>query len=209
MFGMRHGMRNERDGEGRHHGRYHAGPRGGGRFGRDDGPRGWGGDEEGRGPGFGRGGGRRRMFDGGELRLVLLKLIAEKSRHGYDLIRAIEERTNGAYAPSPGIVYPTLTLLSDMGLIGEQASEGARKLFEITAEGTAHLEQNANDVAAMFARLDALGAIRERTDAMPIRRAMHNLKSVLMHRLGEGLDKDKLHEAVAMIDEAARKIERL
>jgi len=149
------------------------------------------------------------MFDGGELRLVLLKLIAEKSRHGYDLIRAIEERTNGAYAPSPGIVYPTLTLLSDMGLIGEQASEGARKLFEITTEGTAHLAQNANDVAAMFARLDALGAIRERTDAMPIRRAMHNLKSVLMHRLGEGLDKDKLHEAVAMIDEAARKIERL
>jgi len=207
MFGMRHGMRHERDGEGRHHGRHHAGPRGGGRFGRDDGPRGWGGDEE--GPGFGRGGGRRRMFDGGELRLVLLKLIAEKSRHGYDLIRAIEERTNGAYAPSPGIVYPTLTLLSDMGLIGEQASEGARKLFEITTEGTAHLAQNANDVAAMFARLDALGAIRERTDAMPIRRAMHNLKSVLMHRLGEGLDKDKLHEAVAMIDEAARKIERL
>lgn len=210
MFGFRHHQQDHR-GEGRIHGRHggghHAGPRGRGGFGRDGGP-GWGEEAPGFTPGFGRGG-RRRMFDGGELRLVLLKLIADKPRHGYDLIRAIEERTNGAYAPSPGIVYPTLTLLSEMGLIGEQSSDGARKQFEITPEGTAHLAENAAEVAAMFARLDALGAERERTDAVPIRRAMHNLKSVLMHRLGAGLDKDKLHEAVALIDEAARKIERL
>jgi hypothetical protein len=61
----------------------------------------------------------------------------------------------------------------------------------------------------MFARLDALGEMRERTDAVPVRRAMHNLRSVLMHRLGEGLDKEKLLDAVALIDEAASKIERL
>jgi DNA-binding PadR family transcriptional regulator len=204
MFGRHH--QDER-GEGRFHGRHgghhhFGGPRGRGGFGRDSG--GWSED----GPGFGRGG-RRRMFDGGELRLVLLKLIADRPRHGYDLIRAIEERTNGAYAPSPGIVYPTLTLLTEMGLIGEQSSDGARKQFEITADGTTHLTENAAEVAAMFARLDALGAERERTDVVPVRRAMHNLKSVLMHRLGEGLDKDKMHEAVALIDEAARKIERL
>ena len=71
---------------------------------------GWGGDEWGGGGRHGRGG-RRRMFDSGELRLVLLKLIADQPRHGYDLIRAIEELTNGAYAPSPGVVYPTLTML--------------------------------------------------------------------------------------------------
>jgi DNA-binding PadR family transcriptional regulator len=209
MFGRHHeDHRGDDRMHGRHGGHHHAGPRGRGGFGRDGGP-GWGEDGPGFGPGFGRGGGRRRMFDGGELRLVLLKLIADRPRHGYDLIRAVEERTNGAYAPSPGIVYPTMTLLAEMGLIGEQSSDGARKLFEITPEGTAHLADNANEVAAMFARLDALGAERERTDAVPIRRAMHNLKSVLMHRLGEGLDKDKLHEAVALIDEAARKIERL
>ena len=203
MFGLRYTPRGGRHGMGGFGERF-AGPRGG-RFGREDGPRGW--DDEGRG--HGRGGGRRRMFDGGELKLVLLKLIADKPRHGYDLIRAIEERTGGAYAPSPGIIYPTLTLLTEMGLIDEQLAEGARKLFAVTPDGTAHLEQNAVEVAAMFARLDALGAIRERTDAVPIRRAMHNLKSVLMHRLGEGLDREKLHEAVALIDEAARKIERL
>lgn len=181
-------------------GERHAGPRG--RFGRGGAPADW--QDEG-----GREGGRRRMFDSGELRLVLLKLIAEKPRHGYDLIRAIEERTNGAYAPSPGIVYPTLTLLSDMGLIEEQQADGARKQFTITAEGTAHLAENATEVASLFARLDALAAMRDRTDSVPMRRAMHNLKSVLMHRLSEGLDRDKLLEAVALIDEAAQKIERL
>ena len=204
MFGFRQAMREDRHGRGCD--RHHAGPRGGGKFGRGEGPRGWGED----GPGFGRGGGgRRRMFDGGELRLVLLKLIADKPRHGYDLIRAIEERTGGAYAPSPGIVYPTLTLLSEMGLIDEQLAEGARKQFAVTPEGTAHLAEHDAEVVAMLARLDALGAMRERTDAVPIRRAMHNLRSVLMSRLGDGLDKERMLEATALIDEAARKIERL
>jgi DNA-binding PadR family transcriptional regulator len=177
-----------------------------GRFGRGEGPRGW--SEEGSGSGRG-GGGRRRMFDGGELRLALLKLIADKPRHGYDLIRAIEERTGGAYAPSPGIVYPTLTMLSEMGLIEEQLAEGARKQFAITPEGTAHLAEHESEVTAMLARLDALGAMRERTDAVPIRRALHNLRSVLQSRLGEGLDKERMHDAAALIDEVAQKIERL
>jgi DNA-binding PadR family transcriptional regulator len=204
MFGFRHAMHGGRHGNG--FDGHHAGPRGG-RHGRGEGGRGWS-DED--GPGFGRGGGgRRRMFDGGELRLVLLKLIADKPRHGYDLIRAIEERTGGAYAPSPGIVYPTLTLLSEMGLIEEQLAEGARKLFAITPEGTAHLAEHDAEVVAMLTRLDALAAMRERTDAVPIRRAIHNLRSVLVSRLGEGLDKERMHEAVALIDEAARKIERL
>src|SRR3954470_23899883 len=123
----------------------HAGPRGG--FGRHRG--GWGEDGGGFDPRMGRGG-RRRMFDGSELRLVLLKLIADKPRHGYDLIRAVEERTNGAYAPSPGIVYPTLTLLAEMGLTGEQSADSARKVFEITPEGAAHLAEHATEVAAMF-----------------------------------------------------------
>ena len=202
MFGFRHAMREGRHGRGL--GGHHASPRGG-RLGRGEGGRGWSEDDQ----GFGRGGGRRRMFDGGELRLVLLKLIADKPRHGYDLIRAIEERTGGAYAPSPGIVYPTLTMLSEMGLIDEQLAEGARKLFAVTPEGTAHLAEHHAEVAAMLARLDALAAMRQRTDAVPIRRAMHNLRSVLLSRLGEGLDKERMHEAVELIDEAARKIERL
>jgi DNA-binding PadR family transcriptional regulator len=150
------------------------------------------------------------MFDGSELRLVLLKLIEESPRHGYDLIKEIEERTGGAYAPSPGVVYPTLTMLEDMGLIEEQKTEGAKKQFAITAAGTAHLAERAEEVEALFARLSELASMRERTDGAPIRRAMGNLRAVLQNRLtAEGVDADTLHDVAAILDEAAQKIERL
>ncbi len=77
------------------------------------------------GGGRGRGGARRRMFDGAALRLILLSLIEQQPRHGYELIREIEELSGGVYAPSPGVVYPTLTMLSEMGLIEEVVAEGA------------------------------------------------------------------------------------
>jgi DNA-binding PadR family transcriptional regulator len=157
----------------------------------------------------GEGGRRRRMFDGEELRLVLLKLIADKPRHGYDLIRDIEERTGGAYAPSAGVIYPTLTMLDDMGLI-EAVSEGSRKEYAATEAGRAHLAERAEEVAALFERLDALGEERSRVDRAPIRRATANLFSAIQHRLSRGdVSMDVLHEAAAIIDEAAQKIERL
>ncbi|WP_446745961.1 PadR family transcriptional regulator [Sphingomonas sp. OTU376] len=162
--------------------------------------------------GFGHGerGGRRRMFDGTELRLILLKLIEEQPRHGYDLIREIEERTGGAYAPSPGVVYPTLTMLDDMGLIEESKSEGAKKQFAITDAGTAHLAERAEEVEALFERLTQLAGMRARADGGPIRRAMGNLRTVLQERLaGESVDPDMLHNVAEILDEAARKIERL
>ncbi len=134
--------------------------------------------------GRGERGGRRRMFDGGELRLVLLRLIGDQPRHGYDLIRAIEERTGGAYAPSPGVVYPTLTMLGDMGQIEETPSEGNRKIFAVTEEGTRLLADKADEIAALMARLDGLGAMRERTENMSVRRAIHNLRAVLANKLG-------------------------
>ena len=168
--------------------------------------RGFGGGLEGR-----DGGGRsRRMFDGGELRLVLLKLIADEPRHGYDLIRQIEELTGGAYAPSPGVVYPTITLLDDMGLIEVQQSEGAKKLFAVTDAGTAELAANAEQVAALIARLTSIGEERQKTDATSIRRAMGNLREVLVNRLNSGeVDDEVLNRVVALLDEAAQKIERL
>jgi DNA-binding PadR family transcriptional regulator len=176
------------------------------------------------GPGFGRGRGfggrhghddesrgrRRRMFNSGELRLVLLRLIADEPRHGYDLIRRIEELTGGAYAPSPGVIYPTLTLLDDMGQIAAADSEGAKKLFAITPEGQAELDANAALVDELLARLAAVGDEQQRTDSASVRRAMGNLRAVLMNRLRDReLDEATLHEIVARIDEAAQKIERL
>lgn len=183
-----------------------------GRHGSSRGSRRWGPFEvrweaSGEGP---RGRGRRRVFDGGELRLVLLKLIADQPRHGYDLIREIEELTGGAYAPSPGVVYPTITLLDDMGLIEAQQSDGSKKQFAVTDAGTQHLADNAEEVAALMARLTDMGNERERTDSASVRRAMGNLRSVLIHKISRGdVDLDQIHAIVAMIDETAQKIERL
>ena len=161
--------------------------------------------------GRGGGGGRsRRMFDGGELRLVMLKLIVDEPRHGYDLIREIEAMTGGAYAPSPGVVYPTLTLLDEMGLIEEERSEGAKKRFAATDEGRAHLDKHAEEVAALIARLSGLGERTKRGDRAPVRRAMGNLRHVVQDRLMYGdLSDDMVHDVAAMIDELVQKIERL
>ena len=163
-----------------------------------------------RADGMGGGRGRRRMFQGDELRLILLKLIEEGPRHGYDLIREIEERTGGAYAPSPGVVYPTLTMLADMELIAEQASDDAKKVFAITTAGQAHLTEREEEVEALMERLAAIGTMRSRSHGSPVRRAMGNLRQVLQHRLGDGeVTQETLHAVADLIDEAARKIERL
>jgi DNA-binding PadR family transcriptional regulator len=150
------------------------------------------------------------MFESGELRLVLLKLIADEPRHGYDLIRAIEDLTGGEYAPSPGVIYPTLTLLQDMGLIEEAAGEGARKPFQVTEEGRAYLEERSDEVDALLERLADL-APDERASAGPaIGRAVRNLMTALSHRIGrDGLDEELLHEIAAILDEAAQRIERV
>ena len=167
---------------------------------------GWGEPEEGR-HGSGR---RRRVFDSGELRLILLKLIADQPRHGYDLIRAIEELSGGVYVPSPGVVYPTLTMLQEMGQIEEAASDGARKAFAVTAEGAAHLASRAEEVPALLDRLAKLAHARERSDGGPVRRAMQNLKTVLMDRLDrEGVKTETLHQIASILDDASQKIERL
>ena len=167
------------------------------------------GDGGGRG---GRGGGRRarRMFESGELRLVLLKLIADEPRHGYDLIRAIEELTGGEYAPSPGVIYPTLTLLQDMALIEEAAGEGGRKPFQVTDEGRSHLEERADEIEALFERLNELKPREGSMAGSPVWRAMRNLGVAIRNRMAHGdVTEETMHELAALIDEFAQRVERL
>jgi DNA-binding PadR family transcriptional regulator len=166
--------------------------------------------DEGWSGGRGRGRRARRMFESGELRLVLLKLIADEPRHGYDLIRAIEDLTGGEYAPSPGVVYPTLTLLQDMGLIEEAAGEGARKPFQVTDEGRTHLDERADEVESLFERLVDLKPSDGSMAGPAIGRAVKNLMTALSHRIGrDGLNEELLHEIAAILDEAAQRIERV
>lgn len=201
MFAMRGECGGHPRGHHGHHGR-HAGPGRG--FGGEWGWEGFGGAMGGRG---GRG---RRMFDGSELRLVLLKLIADQPRHGYDLIREIEEITGGGYTPSPGMIYPTLTLLDDTGLIAEQQAEGAKKLYAVTDEGRAHLEEHAEEVEALIARLTRLGEKSRSSQGHGVRRAMMNLGMALRNRYMAGdFDDETLRKLVDLIDETAKKVERL
>jgi DNA-binding PadR family transcriptional regulator len=190
----------------------------GGPFGRHGGPgRGFGGgfdggfDGEGRGRGHGRGGHRgRRMFGQGELRLLLLGLIAGESRHGYDLIKAVEDLTGGTYAPSPGVVYPTLSLLLDEGLIAEAPGDGARKAFVVTEAGRAEAQAKADVIDAITDRLKALAEASNREASPPVLRAMANLKLALRGRVfAAGFDESVAHQIADILDDAARRIERL
>jgi DNA-binding PadR family transcriptional regulator len=161
-----------------------------------------------------RGGGPRgRVLDSAELRLVLLKLIWEQPRHGYELIKAIEALSGGVYAPSPGMVYPTLTLLADQGLVDESA-DGSRKRFAINEAGAQLLGDEAAAVAAAIARLEDLAKLNTRPESGPVRRAMRNLHTVLQARMAgqdgdEAVQKSLQLDIAAILDEAAGRIERL
>jgi len=97
-----------------------------------------------------------RMLAQGDLRLIALALIAEQPRHGYEIIKLLEDKTAGWYSPSPGIVYPTLTFLEEAGHVTAQ-QDGAKKLYTITEEGRAHLAENKDFVDAVLERMGAIG----------------------------------------------------
>ena len=204
-----------RDGCGEKHGRHggHGFGRGfghgfaramrGGR-GADFGP-GWEGGE-GRGHGHGRRGGAR-LFDHGTLRWVLLSLIAEKPSHGYELIKAVETRLGGAYSPSPGVIYPSLTLLEEMGALSSQA-EGGKKLYSITDAGRALLAENAEVLRAAEATMDKFAARALRPTA--IQDAIGRLRHTIHGRLTSetALTEAQIQAIAAILAEAADKVER-
>lgn len=166
------------------------------------------GADEARGPG--RRHRRGRMFAQGELRLALLALIAENPSHGYELIKGIEEMTGGGYAPSPGAVYPTLQLLEDEGAIAEADAEGSKKPYAVTPQGEAELEERKTEVAELMERLGRHGERTTTVRSHDVFRAMGNLGSVLKNRAKAGkLDEATINQIVDMIDEMAKRIERL
>lgn len=175
-----------------------------GRFGR------FGGSDEFSGPWGGHHGGGRfgRMFGHGDLKLLLLTLIAEQPRHGYQLIRTIEEMFGGAYSPSPGTIYPTLTLLEEMGYARVEADEegGSRKLYRITAEGKAYLDENRDTVDALMSRMDVTArAMSKMAAPMAIREAMHTLKRALFMQ-GALWSTEEAKRVRAIIEKAAADI---
>ncbi len=157
---------------------------------------------------------RRRMFASGELRLLLLHLIAEEPRHGYELIKAIEDMTGGNYSPSPGTVYPTLSLLEDEGLIREVDGDEPRKAYRATEKGRGELADRKDEVDSLVERIEGQRKRRAKSGkafATPeMFRAVGNLATVLKNRAKSGkLDEATMREIVDLVDDLAKKIERL
>lgn len=214
----RHGMR---DGTG-HGGGHGHGPgegRGGKGFGHGKGPgMGMG---RGRGAGFGRGAdneeehghgrGRSpigRLIAHGNLHLLILHLIREQPRHGYDTIRTIEEMTGSAYVPSPGTIYPAFSMLEDQGFIAPEESEGSKKSYAVTDEGKAYLDENADALKNLLERIEKAAKNAPAEAPEKIVKAMKKLKSVLGQRLEQGsLSEEDIARVAGALDAAAKDIE--
>jgi DNA-binding PadR family transcriptional regulator len=150
-----------------------------------------------------------RVFDTGDLRFVILRLIAEKPSYGYEIIKQIEERLGGGYAPSPGVVYPTLNLLEELGYVTVSIGDGTKKLHTITAEGQAALEAKKASVDALFERMERAGTAFGRGRAPQIMRAVENFRMALRLKTSQGwLTEEQIRKIVETIDAAARQIEQ-
>ena len=144
-----------------------------------------------------------RFLDHGDLRFVVLKLIAEKPSHGYELIKAIETAAGGAYSPSPGVVYPTLTLLEELGYVVASDAGGGKKLYTITPEGEAFLASNEQPVRSLFERM-AEAASASAAFSPQILRARENLKTALRLKLHGGqLSAEQITAIAKALDDAA------
>lgn len=156
-----------------------------------------------------RGGGRRggsRMFGHGDLKLLLLALIEQQPRHGYELIRIIEDMFHGQYSPSPGAIYPTLTMLEELGYAEVTNEQGGRKLYAITTAGRAYLDENREAVDAVTARTEHSARIAAKMAApMAVRKAMHALKHALLMR-GSDWSKAEGQRIAEILDRAASDI---
>ena len=150
-----------------------------------------------------------RFFAHGDLRLVILNLIAEKPRHGYEIIKAIEDAVRGAYSPSPGVVYPTLTLLEEIGHTEVTPGEGTKKLHGITPEGRAMLEASRPALDALLARMAEAAEAYGEGPHPSILRAREGLKLALKMRLARGpLTGEESAAVAAALDAATAAVER-
>ncbi|HEY0062659.1 MAG TPA: PadR family transcriptional regulator [Telluria sp.] len=152
-------------------------------------------------------GGRERgpkMFDAGAMRYVVLHLIAQKPRHGYELIKEIEQLAGGAYTPSPGAIYPLLAMLLDLGHI-DSSTDGNKKLHTITTEGQAFLDDNRQLVEAVLARLHNPEGGRGE-----LRTALHALKvAVIEQARARPHDDSRIARIVAIVQRAMHEINQL
>jgi DNA-binding PadR family transcriptional regulator len=163
------------------------------------------------GHGRGRGGPRRgRIFEQGDLKYVILRLLAEKPRHGYEIIKELEERFGGTYAPSAGTVYPTLALLEDLGYASVAPEEGGKKVYAITPAGEKYLEENKGAVEDIFERIQTFGSSILSESMMDVNRAFGRLARATYTTVPwQSGDKTVASELKEILERAAQEIEEL
>jgi DNA-binding PadR family transcriptional regulator len=149
----------------------------------------------------------RRFFRKGELKLLVLELLQEQPRHGYDVMRALKDRFGGVYAPSPGTIYPTLELLADLGLVAGVEQEGKR-VYTITTAGRRALEDQAAAIDRIRSRMAPWWepATREQ-----LRQVHIELKGIhrAVARSGGQVERDVLAQITAIIVNARKEVERV
>ncbi|MDH2376842.1 MULTISPECIES: PadR family transcriptional regulator [Providencia] len=213
--GHRHGERCH--GEGRHGHRHGERCHGEGRHGHGHGERCHGEGRHGRGHGDdsqrgrGRGKGLRRLFDHGDLHIMVLSLVAKKPSYGYEIIKDIQEASNGLYVPSPGVIYPTLTLLEEQGFLESQIVERNRKSFTITPEGSAHLAQNKEIEAVIARKLAKARDMQQGSNlAEDIEVAVSRFKALLRHKMVlKQLNEEQTRQIASIINDAVKQIEEV
>jgi DNA-binding PadR family transcriptional regulator len=154
-------------------------------------------------------GGRERFLDPGDLQLLILQLLSEKPSYGYELIKSIEERLSGGYAPSPGVVYPTLTLLEERGFAQVvEPTEGSRKTYAITDAGKEELKTNEARLRELTERMEHTGHAFRRGRSPQIMRAFRNLAEATRLRMFRGdLTPEQIAKIAEAIDKAAQTID--
>ncbi|HEX8811547.1 MAG TPA: PadR family transcriptional regulator [Terracidiphilus sp.] len=193
-----------REGHEERHGRRHGHGFGGDDFGGPgfDGPR------FGR-RGFGRGG-RERLFDAGDIKLVILKLLSEEPSYGYQLMKTMEQRLAGGYTPSAGVIYPTLTMLEEEGLISAATSEGNKKVYSVTPQGQEFLEAHKQRIGELFMRLEEAGEEFRRGRSPELMKAFMNLRGAIWARLARGnATPEQIQKLSEIVHRAAKEIDEL
>ena len=163
----------------------------------------------GRGEGFGPGGGRERMFDSGEVRLVILQQLAEEPSYGYQLIKRLEERMAGGYTPSAGVIYPTLTMLEEQGLTAASTNEAGKKVYAVTDEGRAYLAEHRQRLQEIEARLKEAGRGFRRGRSPEIMAAFLRLRAAVAQKAAGGANAERMKQIADAVTKAAEAIEEL
>jgi DNA-binding PadR family transcriptional regulator len=168
-------------------------------------------DDLGCGDLFGRGRGRRRsrwrLFERGDLKFVILRLVSEEPMHGYQVMQALEEEAGPWYKPSAGSVYPTLQMLEDEGLVKGEA-QGGKKVYEITDEGRAYLEENGDLVQKIFDRVGAFADGVFKKESRDLTGAFSRLaQTVIETTFTARLDADTTQKLVEILDGARADME--